>query len=90
MAHSNIKKASAVHEQSQSKQEAFFLKFRKQILIAVTVVVVVVAGYVIYNTFLSGPREEKASTALAKLGGFRSGDFQKASNGTRSEGFLRG
>ncbi len=90
MAHSNIKKASAVHEQSQSKQEAFFLKFRKQILIAVTVVVVVVAGYVIYNTFLSGPREEKASTALAKAQeAFGQGDFQKALNGDKAqEGFL--
>lgn len=89
MANSNIKEA-ATTGQSLNNQEAFFLKFRKQILIAVAVVVVVIAGVVVYNTFISGPRETKAATAIAKAQeAFAQNDYQKALNGDKTqEGFL--
>lgn len=88
MANSNIKEAA--NEQSLNKQEEFFLRFRKQILIAVAAVVIVIAGVVVYNTFVSGPREVKASTAIAKAqDAFAQNDYQKALNGDKTqEGFL--
>ena len=54
------------HVENPSKSEAFFSKFKKQILIAVVAIIVIVAGAVLYNAYVSGPREDKASTALAK------------------------
>ena len=90
MANSNIKEAAAANEQSLNKQEAFFLNYRKQILAAVAVVVIAIAGFVAYTSFFAGPREEKASTALAKAQeAFGKGDYQKALNGDKTqEGFL--
>lgn len=89
MANSKINEAAA-QEQSLNKQEELFLKFRKQILIAVAAVVVIIAGIVVYNTFVAGPRETKASTAIAKAqDAFAQNDYQKALNGDKTqEGFL--
>lgn len=85
-----IKTMDAATEQSLNNQEAFFLKFRKQIVAAVLAVIVVIAGVVVYKSFIAGPREEKASTALAKAqDAFAQGDFKKALNGDKQmEGFL--
>ena len=47
-------------------KEALFLKHRKNISIAIVVVILLVAGIICYNTYVSGPREQEASTALAK------------------------
>ena len=45
-------------------------------------VVVIVAGYFCYSTFIGGPREEKASTALARgQEYFNAEQFDKALNG---------
>ena len=90
MANSNKKEAAAAQEQSLNTQEEFFLKYRKQILIAVAAIVIAVCGYVTYTSFFAGPREEKASTALAKAQeAFGQGDYQKALNGDKAqEGFL--
>lgn len=89
MANSKINEAAA-QEQSLNKQEELFLKFRKQILIAVAAVIVIIAGIVAYNTFVAGPRETKASTAIAKAqDAFAQNDYQKALNGDKTqEGFL--
>lgn len=89
MANSKINEAAA-QEQSLNKLEELFLKFRKQILIAVAAVVVIIAGIVVYNTFVAGPRETKASTAIAKAqDAFAQNDYQKALNGDKTqEGFL--
>lgn len=80
----------AAPEQSLNNQEAFFLKFRKQIIACVLAIIVVIAGVVVYKSFIAGPREEKASTALAKAQDlFAQGDFQKALNGDKQmEGFI--
>lgn len=47
-------------------KEALFLKHRKNISIAIVVIILLVAGIICYNTYVSGPREQEASTALAK------------------------
>ena len=88
MATSN--KNIAATEQSLNKQEAFFLKYRKQIIAAIAAVIIIIAGCIVYGTFVAGPREEKASTALAKAQSlFEQGDFQKALNGDKqTEGFI--
>lgn len=49
-----------------NNSEAFFLQHKKQILIAIVAVIVVIAGVLCYTTFVSGPREDEASTELAK------------------------
>ena len=70
------------HVESSSNTEAFFIKFKKQILIAVVAVIVVIAGLLLYKAYVQAPREDKASTALAK--GqlyFNQAQFDKALNG---------
>ena len=49
-----------------NKQEAFLLKYKKAIIIAVVALIVIVAGIILYNNYVAGPRQAKASTALAK------------------------
>jgi predicted negative regulator of RcsB-dependent stress response len=68
--------------ESLNKSEAFFIKNKKPIIIAVIALIVIIAGLFLYNAFVSGPREEKASTALG-LGQeyFNQEQFDKALNG---------
>ena len=89
MANKNISNVAPM-EQELNKQEAFFLKFRKQILTLVAAIIVIVGGYAAYKNLVAEPREEKASTALAKAQEmFGQGEFQKALNGDKTmEGFL--
>ena len=89
MAKNNISNAAPL-EQELNKQEAFFLKFRKQILTLVAAIIVIIGGYAAYSNLVAAPREEKASTALAKAQDlFGKGEFQKALNGDKTmEGFL--
>ena len=89
MANTNIANAAPTG-QELNKQEAFFLKFRKQILIAVAALIIVVGGWAAYSNLVAGPREEKASTALAKAQDlFGQGEFQKALNGDKTMEGLR-
>ena len=53
-------------EEVLSRQESFFLKYKKAIIIGVTAIVIIIAGVIVYNTYVAAPREQKASTALAK------------------------
>ena len=70
------------HVESSSNTEAFFIKFKKQILIAVVAVIVVIAGLLLYKAYVQAPREDKASTALAKCQQyFNQEQFDKALNG---------
>lgn len=70
------------HVESSSNTEAFFIKFKKQILIAVVAVIVVIAGLLFYKAYVQAPREDKASTALAKgQQYFNQEQFDKALNG---------
>ena len=81
MANKNAQDAINVEDQL-SKSEAFFNKNKKTILIAVAAAVVVIAGFFLYKAYVSGPREEKASTALAKGQEYFNNEmFDKALNG---------
>jgi predicted negative regulator of RcsB-dependent stress response len=65
-----------------SNSGAFFTKNSKAILIAVAVVLLAIAGYFSYKTFISEPREDKASTAIARGQDYFNNDqFDKALNG---------
>ena len=74
-----------------NKSEAFFIKHKKRIIAAVILVLACIAGIFAYNA-ITGPREEKASTALA-LGQeyFNMEQFDKALNGDGANyaGFLK-
>ena len=59
-------KVQAQEIESLNIHEAFFLKYKKAIIIAVVAVIVIIAGVFGYVSQISGPREDKASTMLAK------------------------
>ena len=63
MANINVQ---APESESLNIREAFFLKNKKIILGALAAIIVVIAGIFVYNTQISGPREDKASTMLGK------------------------
>ena len=52
-------------EETLNKQEAFFMKYKKAIIIAIIAIIVLIAGIILYKNYVSTPREAKASTALA-------------------------
>ena len=65
-----------------NNREAFFIKYKKAILIAVAAIIVVIAGVFLYISQISGPREEKASTALSKGQTYFNNEmFEQAVNG---------
>lgn len=87
-----IKQGVAETFDASQSSEAFFSKNKKVILGAVAAVVIIIAGFFLYKSFVAGPREEKASTALAKgQEYFNSEQFDKALNGDGSGyvGFAR-
>ena len=88
----NIKNQQAAPvEQPISQSEAFFLKNKKAIIAAVIAIVVIIAGIVLYKTYVSGPNEVKASTAIAKgQDYFMTDNYQKALNGDSAsyKGFI--
>ena len=64
------------------KSEAFFEKNKKVISGAIIAIILVVAGVLCYNQFIGGPRQQKASTALARgQEYFNAEQFDKALNG---------
>lgn len=78
MANSNEQSTNEI----TSKSEVFFQKNGKAILIAAIAVVLIIAGYFCYKSFISAPREEKASTAIARgQDYFNSEQLDKALNG---------
>ena len=65
-----------------NNREAFFMKYKKAILIAVAAIIVVIAGVFLYISQICGPREEKASTALSKGQTYFNNEmFEQAVNG---------
>ena len=65
-----------------NNREAFFMKYKKAILIAVAAIIVVIAGVFLYISQISSPREEKASTALSKGQTYFNNEmFEQAVNG---------
>ena len=55
------------HVENPSKSEAFFIKFKKQILIAVAAVIVIIAGIALYNVYVDGPREDRQAQHWQKV-----------------------
>lgn len=49
-----------------TKSEAFVSKYKKPIIFAVVAALVVILGVFAYTTYYSGPREDSASTEIAK------------------------
>ena len=91
MANSKIEQGTPTMEQTLNKQEVFFLKYKKAIVVAVVAVIVIIAGSIAYNTFYAGPREDKAATAMAKAQElFAAQQYELALKGDKSfEGFLQ-
>ena len=78
----NQQQATPTMEQSLNQSEAFFLKYKKAIIAAVIALVVIIAGIVLYTTYVSSPREIKASTEIAKgQEYFQASNYEKALNG---------
>ena len=84
--------AAPTMEESLNQSEAFFLKYKKAIIGAVIAIVVIIAGVILYTTYVSGPKEINASTAIAKgQEYFAAADFEKALNGDSAsfKGFVK-
>ncbi len=78
----NQQQAAPTMEETLNQSEAFFLKYKKAIICAVIALVVIIAGIVLYKTYVSGPKEVKASTAIAKgQEYFAANNFEMALNG---------
>jgi predicted negative regulator of RcsB-dependent stress response len=79
---SNQQQAAPTMEQTLNQSEAFFLKYKKAIITVVVALIVIIAGAVLYKTYISEPNEQKASTAIAKgQEYFAQGLFEQALNG---------
>ena len=82
MANVNEQQGALNVEETLNKSEAFFLKYKKAIIYGVLAVIVVIAGVIVYNQYVAAPREDKASTALAKgQEHFQQDLYEKALNG---------
>lgn len=79
----SFEKDGAVNiDSALNKNEAFFMKNKKVIIYAVLAVIIIVAGVLAYNEYVAGPRQDEASTALAKgQDYFANQQFDKALNG---------
>ena len=62
----NIQNAAQIEEQQLTKTEAFFDKNKKAIICGVIAIIVIIAGIILCNTYYLTPRENSASTELAK------------------------
>ena len=65
MANKNQQTAPEVQEQV-NKAEAFFEKYKKAIIICVVALILIVVGAILFNNYYLEPREDEASTELAK------------------------
>ena len=88
----NQQQAAPTMEETLNQSEAFFLKYKKAIIGVVIALVVIIAGIVLYKTYVSGPQEIKASTAIAKgQEYFAANNFEMALNGDSAsfKGFVK-
>lgn len=87
----NTNNSQNLNEETNSR-EAYFMRKRKPIAIIIAVVVLVLIGGFAYNQYVSEPREDKASTILAKgQQYFERGMYEIALNGDSAtfEGFAK-
>ena len=74
-----IQQQAAAQEQQVSKTEAFFEKNKKAIIIAVIAVIAVIVCAILLNTYYFQPRQQEASTELAKAQeAFQEDQYEKA------------
>ena len=88
----NVKNVKEQNVETLNTKEAFFLKYKKPIIAAICAIVLIFAGVVLYKNFVSGPREDEASTALGKCQElFMNQQYNDALNGNKSgcAGFLK-
>ena len=72
-------------ESTLNSKEAFFVKNQKAIIIAVIAIILIIAGVFLWKNYVSEPRENEASTAIAKgQDYFASEDFEKALQGDKN------
>lgn len=79
-------------EELLTKREASFLKYKNVIISVVAAIIVIVAGTIIYKNYVAEPRQDEASTALAKgQEYFANQQYDKALNGdgTGYAGFVK-
>lgn len=62
----NKNQQAAPEMEQVSKAEAFFEKYKKAIMIGVCAVIIIVVGAILFNNYYLTPRENEASTELAK------------------------
>jgi len=80
MANLNGKKGTM--SDALNQKEAVFMQHKKIISIVIIAVILIVAGVICYNNYVVGPREQEASTALAKgQDYFANQQFDKALKG---------
>ena len=75
-----------------SKSEAFFEKYKKPIIAVLIALVAIIVGWYLYKNYVSEPRKAKASTALAlSQENFNNQNFELALNGDslKSVGLLK-
>lgn len=87
----NLKEQQGAETNALSQKEAVFMKHKKAISAAIVVIILIIAGVLSYETYISGPREQEASTALAKgQDYFANQQFELALKGdsTGYKGFL--
>ena len=73
------------------KSEAFVIKHKNTFLGVIAAIVLIVCGYLAYNTFIAAPKEAEAAKAIFKAEQyFANGEFETALNGDGiNAGFLQ-
>jgi len=88
----NKNQQQAPQQETMTGTEAFFQKYKKAILIALAAIIVLIAGIFIYKNQVAAPREDKASTSLARGQEYFAQEmFEQALNGDKAgyNGFLK-
>ncbi len=91
MATTNNHKAAPTNEEAVQISESFVQKNMKTIIVAVLALVIIIAGILVYNEYVSKPQETKASTAIAKAQElFQNSKYELALNGDSlgTQGFI--
>lgn len=82
MAKETNKQTEVNVEEVVNKSEAFLTNNQKPILGGILAAIIIIAGVICYNNFISAPREEKAAEAMIKAEEwFRAGAYELALNG---------
>ncbi len=90
MAETNKNQAAPTMEETLNQKEAFFLKHKATIISCVVAFIVIIAGYILFDTYYKTPKEIEANTAISKCQDlFQNQQYEKALNGDSvSTGFL--